>query len=236
MALDLRTGQIKWATGVEAFDAWTVACLQQGPHPNCPPPVGPDYDFGSGPNLFTATDRGQTRQLLGAGQKSGTYWAFDPDTGQVVWATKVGPGGVLGGIEWGSATDGERIYVAIANAGKQAWRLEHSGQSVNGGFWSALDATTGRILWQTADPASAIDMGAVTTANGVVYVGSADAVGTMYALDAGNGRILWSFASGGSTICGPAVVDGGVYWGSGYAKTAGFGTTGNNKLYAFAPR
>jgi len=51
----------------------------------------------------------------------------------------------------------------------------------------------------------------------------------MYGLDAKTGSIRWSFASGGSVFGGPSIVDGVVYWGSGYSR---FGT-GNNKLYAF---
>jgi len=46
--------------------------------------------------------------------------------------------------------------------------------------------------------------------------------------------VLWSFASGGSCNAGAAIVDGTVYWGSGYSSFAGFfGSTGNNKLHAF---
>jgi polyvinyl alcohol dehydrogenase (cytochrome) len=53
----------------------------------------------------------------------------------------------------------------------------------------------------------------------------------MYALDALIGKILWSFASGGPVIDGPAIVNGVVYWGSGYR----IGTGGNNdKRYAFS--
>jgi polyvinyl alcohol dehydrogenase (cytochrome) len=39
---------------------------------------------------------------------------------------------------------------------------------------------------------------------------------TMFAIDAASGEILWRFASGGSVNGGAAVVDGVVYWGSGY--------------------
>ncbi len=53
----------------------------------------------------------------------------------------------------------------------------------------------------------------------------------MVALDASNGRTLWRFASGGSVIDGPSIVDGTVYWGSGYSHLS-IGTA-NNKLYAF---
>jgi PQQ enzyme-like repeat protein len=38
----------------------------------------------------------------------------------------------------------------------------------------------------------------------------------MYALDAATGAVKWAFASGGSVAGGSAVVDGPVYWGSGY--------------------
>jgi polyvinyl alcohol dehydrogenase (cytochrome) len=59
----------------------------------------------------------------------------------------------------------------------------------------------------------------------------------MYALDAATGRILWSFASGGSVSGGASIVDGSVYWGSGYCGTACLGgstpLTNNNKVYAF---
>jgi polyvinyl alcohol dehydrogenase (cytochrome) len=55
----------------------------------------------------------------------------------------------------------------------------------------------------------------------------------MYALDTTTGKILWNFASGGSVIDGPSIVDGVVYWGSGYQGTPA-GAIGNNKVYAFA--
>jgi len=98
----------------------------------------------------------------------------------------------------------------------------HGGNDTNYGFWSALDAATGEILWQTPNPASAPAMGPVTSANGVVYGCSLDTNGYMYAIDAATGTVLWGFASGGSCNSGAAVVNGTVYWGS-----------GNNRLFAF---
>src|SRR5258708_3734618 len=80
------------------------------------------------------------------------------------------PGGALGGIEWGTATDGQRIYVAIANNGHLPYTLVPTGQRITWGSWSALDVATGKILWQTADPtAGTIDPGSVSVANGVMY-------------------------------------------------------------------
>jgi polyvinyl alcohol dehydrogenase (cytochrome) len=179
---------------------------------------------GSGPNLLTA--------LVGFGQKSGFYWGLDPATGEVSWGTPVGPGGTLGGIEWGTASDGERIYAAIANSLHDSYKLAKGGETITWGSWSAVDAQTGKIVWQTADPTrGAIDTGAMSVANGVVYAGSFS--GSMYALDAKKGKILWSFNSGGSVIDGPAIADGVVYWGSGYGHIKS--GKSNNQVFAFAP-
>ena len=234
VALDLETGHVRWAYNTDpgniewahkvlSYDAWTIGCTISPPT-NCPTPKGPDYDLGgSGPNLLG--------QFVGFGQKSGVYWAFNPDNGSVLWSTFVGPAGTgtLGGIEWGTATDGQRIYAEVADSGKVPYTLIPSGMQITWGSWSALDVATGKILWQTADPANtAEDFGAVSVANGVVYAGSQAASGFMYALDAATGTILWSFASGESVIDGPAIVDKFIYWGSGYRIGAN-----NNKLYAF---
>jgi polyvinyl alcohol dehydrogenase (cytochrome) len=224
LALDLKTGAIKWSKRLQGFDVWTVACLRPtGPKENCPVPGSPDFDFGgSGPNLVG--------NIVGIGQKSGIYWALDPDDGRIVWTAAVGPGGSLGGIEWGTATDGERIYVAIGNNGHLPYTLVPSGQKITWGSWSALDVKTGNILWQTADPtAGTMDTGAVSVANGVLYAGSY--AGQMYALDAKTGEILWGFPSGGSVIDAPSILDGFVYWGSGYRNIPP--GIGNNKVFAF---
>lgn len=236
VSLDLATGAIKWARRLQGADTWTVSCIVPMPANPCPVPAGPDYDFGSGPNLFTVTRNGQTTDFLGAGQKSGIYWALNPDNGTIVWSTQVGPGGGLGGIQWGSATDGHRVYVAISNSDHKPYRLTPSGVLHNAGSWAALDASSGRVLWQVkvpgADPSNpslgALGVGAVTVGNGVVYAGATTS--GLYALDATTGRQLWSFPVSAPVICGPSVVNGTVYWGTGY------GGSPANKLYAFEVR
>jgi polyvinyl alcohol dehydrogenase (cytochrome) len=225
LALDLKTGAIKWSRMLQSFDTWTVACILPGgaTNPNCPVATSPDFDLGgSGPNLL--------ENIVGFGQKSGIYWALNPDNGNIVWSTPVGPGSSLGGIEWGTATDTKRIYVAIGNRNMLPYTLVPSGQQITWGSWSALDVSTGKILWQTADPTrGAIDTGSVSVANGVMYAGSYS--GQMYALDTMTGKILWNFASGGSVIDGPSIVDSILYWGSGYRNIPP--GIGNNKVYAF---
>lgn len=238
LALDLATGAVRWAMSTVAGDTFTDACLQQ-PGPNC----GADFDFGSGPNLIRLRSG---RQLLGIGQKSGVYWALDPATGAVAWKTKAGPGGVVGGIEWGSATDGARVYVAIADLEGRPYQITMAGggrTAISGGSWAALDASTGRVLWQVADPQQAADLGYVSTANGLVYAGSTASSGDdMYVLNAATGTILWRFASGGPVVSGAAIAGGTVYWGSGYSFATGCPDASgsartcpgaNDKLYAF---
>jgi len=217
LAMDLQTGKIRWSRRLYGYDVWTVACIIPKPGVECPSPHGPDYDLGgSGGNLLS--------NLVGFGQKSGMYWALNPENGNLLWGTMVGPAGIL----WGTATDGQRIYVAISDASQAAYTLT-SGQKITWGSWSALDASTGKILWQTADPTPhTLDIGSVSVANGVLYTSSYD--GHMYALDAATGKILWSYASGGSVLAGPSIVDGVLYWGSGYPRSGG---KSNNKVYAF---
>jgi polyvinyl alcohol dehydrogenase (cytochrome) len=230
LALDLDTGAIRWATEALPFDAWTVQCIFGINPGNCPQPAGPDYDFGQAPALFTVKAGGKPRDVVGAGQKSGQYWALDADTGAVRWVTVAGPGGTAGGLQWGSAVDGSRVYTANANNDLKPWTLP-DGSVVTSGVWSGLDAATGQLLWQTAPPHGGGASGPATTANGVVFGCSLDPLGHMYALDGASGAVLWEFASGGSCLSGAAISNGTVYWGSGYSNF-GFGTP-NNKLYAF---
>ena len=190
------------------------------------------------------------RELLGIGQKSGVFWTIDPDSGELVWKTIVGPGGYVGGHMFGAATDGVHIYVQTTN-------IEHhdvslvDGTTTNGGYWSCLDAETGKIIWQTSDPSAdlpltgsiyipnlgaglgpgylATPQGPLTLANGVVYAGSMDPDGHMYAMNSDTGEILWSFASGGSVNTAPTIINGVLYWGSGYRNGIN-----NNKFFAFS--
>jgi polyvinyl alcohol dehydrogenase (cytochrome) len=239
LSLNLKTGTVNWGRKIEGYDAWTLACLSQPPGTDwCPSPEGKDYDFGSAPNLITTrTIAGKLETLVGDGQKSGVYWAFNPATGRLVWDTLVGPGSPDGGALWGTATDGTRVYVAEGNSTHTPFTLRGSGseagKTCKGGAWSALNPTTGRILWQTCDPVGATDTAALSVADGVVYAGSLARTGrNMYLLNAATGRIIWSFASGASVAAGPAIVGGVVYWGCGYSKSGG--GPASRRLYAFA--
>jgi polyvinyl alcohol dehydrogenase (cytochrome) len=242
LSLDLATGRINWANKMQGYDAWTTACL--GFPTACPTPAGPDFDFGQGAMLIPT----RSGDIVAAGQKSGMLWGVKASTGEKVWGTLVGPGGTLGGLQWGSATDGKRIYFAVVNITGVTYDMVNppagTPATSSSGSWGAADPATGRVLWQTADPNGAIDLGPVSVANGVVYASSFGGpvhffpgppnppAPTMFALNAASGKQLWQYTSGGSVNAGAAIVDGRVYWGSGYSNL-GLGDP-NAKLFAFA--
>jgi polyvinyl alcohol dehydrogenase (cytochrome) len=256
VALDLRSGEIRWTTRPRDYDAWNANCTHAFPTgpvpgPNCPVPSGVDFDFGSGPNLLTVGDNnGERRDILGIGDKGGVYWALDPENGGLLWNTKVGPGvsGGLGGIQWGTATDGQYIFVPISNSTEETYKLQPSQTAVNGGSWAALNPTNGEILWQTPTPGKCTaqvsgvqqgcaGMGPASVAGGVVFVGSMDANPTnptLFALDSRTGKTLWSFATGSSVVAAPAIVGNSLYWGAGYGHIGPKHGTPNNKLFAFS--
>ena len=67
------------------------------------------------------------RDVVGVGEKSGVYIVLDAKTGAFVWNTLVGPGGDQGGFEWGTAYDGDRIYVSITNQHHIPYKLTQNG-------------------------------------------------------------------------------------------------------------
>lgn len=253
VAMDLSTGAVKWAARGLPSDTWSVACglttpgFVVGPwfpgvYANCPngnpATAGPDWDFAQGPLLFADTGNDADIGLVGAGQKSGMFWAFRAKDGKLVWSRQVAPGGVTGGLQWGSATDGQNIFVAIANSGPSTngggvgalpWTLK-DGTTTTAGGWAALDAKSGAVKWTTRDPQGSRAEAAVSGANGVIFgCNLAMGAGTMYALDAKTGAPLWSFDSGGPCNAGPTIADGMVYWGSGTFISPG----GPRKVFAF---
>jgi len=250
VALSMDSGEIVWIYQGLAGDVWNSSCHIET-DANCPDDVGPDEDMGSSPMLITLANG---KRVLAAGQKTGILHALDPDAdGKLLWRKKLAEGGILGGIEWGPATDGKRFYVAKADVTWRDQRFISADTELNpdtGGGTVAVDAATGDIIWE-APPVSCDgrkncspgQTAAVTAIPGVVFSGSL--AGIMQAFDADTGEVLWRYdavrayesvngarAYGGALDGpGPVVVDGWVYITSGYAK---FGALPGNVLLAFA--
>lgn len=202
IAMDIETGKVRWRNQLLADDNYINGCwLGNGrtqPAANCPERLGPDFSIGNSPILQDLPDG---RQLLVVGQKSGHVYALDPaNEGRVVWSQRIGPGSALGGVEFGLATDGKRVYVGISDV--------IAGPEGKPGVY-ALRITDGKLLWSAPSPANptcrwknrwchgAVSQ-AVSAMPGVVFVGAYD--GIFRAYDAATGKVIWSFDTGSNPI------------------------------------
>ena len=188
-ALDLATGEVNWVYQATAGDAWNTAC-GFGDRTNCPVEDGPDFDFGAGTLL--ARD-GHGREYVIAGQKSGMVHALDPDTGELLWQTKVGRGGVHAGVYFGMAAQNGRIFVPISDTpdGRAYSEVARPGMY-------ALDLETGAYLWKAPaenvcrDDQKYCNPGygqAITVTPELVIAGSLD--GHLRMFDVATGQVLW---------------------------------------------
>ena len=249
VAIEMKTGHIAWSRQISPKDVFNAQCARGGDK-DC----GPDHDFAA-PILFIHAPGG--RELLIAGQKSGVVSALDPAAqGKVLWQTRVGVGSSSGGVQWGMASDGERVYAAVADAvrnGGDQGSLQIGNANfdpVKGGGLTALDVLTGAKVWFAAstpctpprEGCSPAQPGAVSVIPGAVISGSMD--GHLRAFSTADGRKLWDVntqqryttlngveAQGGSLDgAGAVVVDGMLYITSGYPRLGG---APGNVLLAF---
>jgi len=248
IALDMDTGAIKWVRQILAGDAFNMACGTANPV-NCPEKAGPDHDFGQAPILVNLPNG---RRALVAAQKSGQIHAVDPDDrGRVLWSRSYAKGGMLGGFEWGSASDGQYFYAPASDITFKNPAIFGRGgvEPELGGGLFAVRVTDGAVVWRTAAPPCTAPCSPAQSAPsaampGVVFSGSID--GNLRAYSTRDGRIIWSFdtarpfdtvngvkASGGSIdVGGPAIANGMVLTTSGYPQWSG---KPGNVLLAFAP-
>jgi polyvinyl alcohol dehydrogenase (cytochrome) len=241
-AIDMRTGRLLWNFQATPGDTYNAACPY---FLNCPEKAGPDLDFGMAPILVKGKDG---RDLLLAGQKSGVVYALSPGKGHLIWKTRIGKGGSLGGIHWGMATDGKLVYAANADNLLGLDKSDSSQLPAPGLF--ALDLQTGKTVWKTATPARndektwlSSNSAAPAVIPGIVFAGGLD--GHIRAYASRDGKVLWDFDTArefettdsipgkGGSLDGPApVVSGGMLFvNSGYGM---FGEMEGNVLLAFS--
>ena len=60
-------------------------------------------------------------------RKAESILLLDAKTGEFIWNTLIGPGGDQGGMNWGTAFDGERIYASITNHHHIPYKLTQNG-------------------------------------------------------------------------------------------------------------
>ena len=144
IALKLETGAVQWIQQTVPGDAWNAAC-GRNELPNCPEEDGPDFDFGA-PPILSKLPNG--KDIILAGQKSGMLYAMDPDDdGRILWETRAGMGGFNGGVHWGMATDGETLFVGIADTPGNKFAVGPARQGMH-----TFDPATGGALWSKFEP------------------------------------------------------------------------------------
>ena len=194
-----------------------------------------------------------------AGQKSGTLWALDPDTGKVLWRRDIGTGGPVGGIHWGIAFQDDIVIVPLSQVGRALPGGPAIDPELRPGLYG-VDANTGEIRWRyltSPDCANGRNAkapfcqrlygfsAAPVVIDGAVVQGSLD--GRLFVIDAKTGARLWTYdalrafealngvaTKGGAFDAASIVaVNGLVLAGSGYGM---FGQAPGNALLAFKPK
>lgn len=247
VALDMKSGKIRWVRQFTAADMWNSSCRPpnnptgKGDLINCPEGERPDADFGANTILVELAGG---RQILVAPQKSGLVYALDPDRkGEILWQQYAGE------VRWGAAADGEKVYSSAASIGRGRPTKAVTDPKTFGGI-SAIALASGQKLWSVS-PLNCDGEGlcgsarpaAITVIPGAVFSGSVD--GHLRAYSTQDGRVLWDYdtavayqtvngvtAKGGSIdSAGPAVAGGMLFANSGYARMGG---APGNVLLAFS--
>ena len=203
VALDVRTGKLRWYYQEVKHDLW-------------------DYDATSNVVLFEVHVNGRTIPAAGQAGKTGWIYVVNRENGALIrrtqpfvlqnknmFSVKAVLPGANGGSEWSppaySPQTGNMYVLGInqlmdftISSPKDSPGMMHTGSvftnvqkpKIQTGTFSAVNVDTGRIAWQHTTPKPMIG-GAMTTAGGLVFVGQAS--GAFNAYDAKTGAQLWSY-------------------------------------------
>ena len=183
-----------------------------------------DLDFGAMPNLFSIASGTATHDVVGVGARTapttsstvtartrdGRAWDDADPSALPYWRTNLVPG------------QGRRHHRNAGGRRTCAADLLQHGAGTGDDIFNpqrptvhALDADTGRIVWQnTTEPNADASFAPTSAIPGVVFVGK-DVGGALRAYDAATGAMLASFPVGLTLASAPAVVDGTIIVGAG---------------------
>ena len=205
MSFDLDTGKILWSYQATANDVYNSGCFPgHETSKNCSgPTVYRDVDFGASTILATKPDG---KDIVLGGQKSGSVWAMNPDTGEVVWRQALGHGTAMGGVHWGIAADNSHVYAPISNTGRPVpTDPAYDPNLIKPGLY-ALNLEDGSIAWNfNVAPDCSGDRpkrmptcqrlfglsGAPSVIGDYVVTGGLD--GWLYVLDKSTGKQVWKY-------------------------------------------
>ena len=215
VALDHKTGTMKWYTQVLPHDIF-------------------DHDLQIAPILASATITGTNQDIVIGSGKMGIVYAFNRDTGKLLWQTAVGkhqndnldilpPGntrvlpGVLGGVETPMAysISSGILYVPIINLFTDwtptSLNVSTLDFSKGTGELVAIDVGSGNVLWNKTF--NSINIGAATVVNDVVFTATYD--GTIYAFKTTTGEQLFTYKAPAGINGWPAVAGNMIIWPAG---------------------
>ena len=178
---------------------------------------GTDDDWGTTPNLITDSSG---RELVEATNKNGFTYAFERAniSAGPIWERQTSFGGICpacgdGSVSSAAAANG-MLYVA---GGKTI---------INGigylGSVRAIDATTGKYVWEHGDPDSII--GALAYTNGLIFAAQGN---NLEILDAKTGERLYNYETGAGLYAAPSISHGQVFIGSLDGNLYSFGLSAN---------
>jgi outer membrane protein assembly factor BamB len=230
VALSLTTGRLIWYHQAVAHDLF-------------------DQDFVHAMLVTVNTGTGSHQIVVGAG-KGGQVLGMNPSTGRLLWQTSVetsvgvqqnhsltsltGPTPVLpgtfGGVLTPPASSGGDVYVATLNAPTTLSpdKTAYFGGKIGTmpGEVVAIDAATGRHLWDTSIPGD--PTGGATVVNNLVI--TATFQGALVVLDRRTGKILWTHQVG-HAISGWLAIAGNLL----LVPTGSVGSSGHLIAYQLPP-
>jgi outer membrane protein assembly factor BamB len=224
MALDHATGKMSWYNQVWPHDI-------------------SDYDLMIPPILGSANYGGKQQDIVIGAGKMGRVYAFNRQTGSMLWTTLVGDHngndqnatwpvdgkitvlpGILGGVETPMAYADGVVYVQANNLATDytnGLTLALHPFSENTANMVAIDVNTGHVLWDVKLPSGGY--GGATVVNDLVFTGTFD--GMLYAFKRDTGQQVWSYQSPAAVNAWPAVAGDTLVWplaGAGIPSVIGF--------------
>jgi outer membrane protein assembly factor BamB/plastocyanin len=227
MALDHATGDIAWFTQVLPHDLF-------------------DHDLQISPILTSTNIGGEDQEIVLSAGKMGRVYAFNRDSGAILWITNVGRHendqlaalppdnitvypGALGGVETPMAYANGTVYVPYVDLYTNWSATSSLSIGVEGapqaeiqpvpegtGGLVAVEVDTGKILWDRK--LDSINVGGATVVNDLVFTATFD--GEIYAFDAATGEQVWNFTAPAGINAWPAVANDTIVWPCGVGGTA----------------
>ena len=229
IAVDLRTGRMKWWQQQMSFNEWS-------------------YDTAQPPLVYDGKVGGESRRIVSVATMEGLWFAYDAATGapihqrvKVIDRTehpRLQPGkpvpvypGSIGGLNFSPASYDPKTNYVLNAAAETAALLTQAKLTPtqkkrkltlgdvflgleNGNFgsylpgWhdhgsiSAIDVSTGRRVWKFTTPEPERG-GVTTTASGLGFAGGGE--GVLRAFDTKTGKVLWTFQTGHQIAAGPTI-------------------------------